>query len=55
MQGALCKKQITASFVEHFKGNHENTICNIQFKDHKHVFQTQTYSSNNIAITSPIC
>ena len=25
MLGALRKKQLTASFVEHFKGNHENT------------------------------
>ena len=25
MQGALRKKQLTASFVEHFKRNHENT------------------------------
>ena len=24
MLGALRKKQLTASFVEHFKGNHEN-------------------------------
>ena len=55
MLGALRKKEFTASFVEHFKGNHENTICNIQFEDHKHVFQTQNYSSNNMAITSPIC
>ena len=53
MLGALRKKQFTASFVEHFKGNLENTIYNIQFEDHKHVFQTQTYSSNNMAITSP--
>ena len=27
MQGALQKKQLTASFVEHFRENHENTIC----------------------------
>ena len=54
MLGALRKKQFTASFVEHFKGNHENTIHNIQFEDHKHVFQTQTYSSNIMAIPSPI-
>ena len=54
MLGALRKKQFTASFVKHFKGNLENTIYNIQFEDHKHVFQTQTYSSNNMAITSPI-
>ena len=26
MLGALRKKQLTASFVKHFKGNHENTI-----------------------------
>ena len=26
MQGALRKKQLKASFVEHFKENHENTI-----------------------------
>ena len=26
MHGALRKKQLTASFVEHFKENHENTI-----------------------------
>ena len=25
MLGALRKKQLTDSFVEHFKGNHENT------------------------------
>ena len=42
MLGALRKKQFTASFLEHFKGNHENTIYNIQFEDHKHVIQTQT-------------
>ena len=55
MLGALLKKQLTASFAEHFKGNHENTIYNIQFEDQKHVFQTQTYSSNNMAIISPTC
>ena len=54
MLDALLKKQFTASFVGYFKGNLENTIYNIQFEDHKHVFQTQTYSSNNMAITSPI-
>ena len=27
LQGALRKKQLTASSVEHFKENHENTIC----------------------------
>ena len=27
LQGALRKKQLTASFVEHFKQNHENTRC----------------------------
>ena len=27
LQGALRKKQLTASLVEHFKENHENTIC----------------------------
>ena len=54
MLGALRKKQFTASFVEHFKGNLENTIYNIQFEDHKHVFQTQTYSSNSMGITRPI-
>ena len=27
MQGALRKKQLTASSVEHFKENHENKIC----------------------------
>ena len=42
MLGALRKKQFTASFLEHFKGNHENTIYKIQFEDHKHVIQTQT-------------
>ena len=26
MQGALRKKQLAASFVVHFKENHENTI-----------------------------
>ena len=26
MQGALRKKQLIASFVAHFKENHENTI-----------------------------
>ena len=26
-----------------------------QVEDHKHIFQTQTYPSNNMAITSPIC
>ena len=55
MLGALSKKQFTASLVEHFKGNHENAIHNIQFEDHKHLFQTHTYSSNIIAINSPIC
>ena len=54
MLDAVLKKQFTASFVEYFKGNLENIIYNIQFEDHKHVFQTQTYSSNNMAITSPI-
>ena len=29
MLGALRKKQFTASFLEHFKGNHENTIYNL--------------------------
>ena len=55
MQGALRKKQLTVSSVEHFKGNPENKIYNIQFGDHKHIFQIQTYPSNNMAITSPIC
>ena len=27
LQGALRKKQLTASFVEHFKENHENLLC----------------------------
>ena len=27
LQGALRKKQLTASFLEHFKENHENLIC----------------------------
>ena len=27
LQGALRKKHLTASFVEHFKENHENTLC----------------------------
>ena len=27
MLGALRKNQLTAFFVEHFKGNHENTTC----------------------------
>ena len=27
LQGALPKKQLTASFVEHFKENQENIIC----------------------------
>ena len=27
LQGALRKKQLTASSVEYFKENHENTIC----------------------------
>ena len=27
LQSALRKKQLTAFFVEHFKENHENTIC----------------------------
>ena len=42
MLGALRTKQFTASFLEHFKGNHENTIYKIQFEDHKHVIQTKT-------------
>ena len=54
MLGALRKKQFTASFLEHFKGNLEKTIYNIQCEDRKHVFQTQTYSSNSMAITRPI-
>ena len=32
MLGALWKKQLTASFVEHFKGNHENTT-NVYFAE----------------------
>ena len=55
MQGALRKKQLTVSSVEHFQKNHENKTCNIQFGDHKHIFQIQTYPSNNMAIISPIC
>ena len=32
MQAALRKKFLEVSFVEHFKQNHENTICvNFQF------------------------
>ena len=27
MQAAVLKKQLTDSFVEYFKENHENTIC----------------------------
>ena len=27
LQAALRKKQLAASFVEHFKENHENKIC----------------------------
>ena len=27
LQGALRKKQLTVSSVEHFRGNHENTLC----------------------------
>ena len=37
--------------------NGENTriLCNEQFEDYKHIFQTQTYPSNHMAITSVIC
>ena len=27
VEGALRRKQLTASFVEHFRKNYENTIC----------------------------
>ena len=44
MLGALRKKQFTASFVEHFKGNHENTIYNLKitftFFKHKPIHLT---------------
>ena len=44
MLGALCKKQSTASFVEHVKGNHENTIYNLKitntFFKHKPIHLT---------------
>ena len=54
MLGAPRKKQLAASFVEHLKGNHENTTYNIRFEDHKRIFQTQTYPCNNMAISSLI-
>ena len=44
MLGALRKKQFTASFLEHFKGNHENTIYNLKitntFFKHKPIHLT---------------
>ena len=33
----------------------DRILCNEQFADHKHIFQTQTYLSNNMAITNSIC